>query len=130
IGMYFAQGQGQFQDGSLAREKFTLLVFPLSAGVVYRLQFWDDQFLVPYACGGADLFLFAERRDDDLNPDLGAKYGAAPAAHGCGGLGVRLGRGPRAFIDLDREYGINSMWVTGEYRRYVALSDRFDFSSD
>lgn len=130
MGFYFAQGQGQFATGATAEEKFTLLVFPLSAGLIYRMQYWDTQAVVPYGCGGVDGFAFAERRDDSLNPSLGARLGIAPAAHFCGGVGVRLGRGARAFVDLDREYGINSLWVTAEYRSYVAITDTFDFSSE
>ena len=134
-GFYIAQGNGQFENAQPAdvdgpREKFTLLVFPLSLGLSQRFQFWDTQPIVPFAGGGVDYFAFAERRDDDNNPSLGAKIGGAPTAHFNLGGTIRLGRGARAFVDLDREYGINAVSLIFEYRNYIALSDKFDFSSD
>lgn len=137
-GFFLAQGTGQFdttgsvggQPAEEPQEQFTLFVFPLSAGVNWHLDFFKNQWLVPYAGGGLTAFVFGERRDDDLNPALGAKWGISPAAHFQGGGAFKLGRGPRAFLDLDREYGINSMWLTLEYRNFTSLSDKFDFSSD
>jgi hypothetical protein len=131
-GLYFAQGSGVFANGSPIPplEKFSLFVFPVSASLVYRMQFFDDQFFVPYASGGFDAFCFAERRDDDLNPGIGAKLGWSPMGHFSLGGAFRLGRGPRAFVDLDREYGINSMSVIAEYRSFVDMGGEFDFSSD
>jgi hypothetical protein len=135
FGFFFAKGTGQFIDAGASPsepplEEFSLLAFPLSAGLQYRLQFWDNQFFVPYVGGGFDLFTFMEYRDDDNNPGIGVALGAAPAAHFQGGGAFRLGRGARDFLDLDREYGINSMWIVAEYRRFEGLSDKYDFSSD
>lgn len=133
-GFYFAEGNGQYDTNNpppeTPQEEFMLFVFPLSFGVNYHLQLWENQWLIPYGGGGVTGFVFGERRDDDLNPDLGARWGISPAAHFQGGAMIRLGRGPRAFVDLDREYGINSMWLTLEYKNYIAISDTFDFSSD
>lgn len=133
-GFYFAEGNGQYDTDNpppeTPQEEFMLFVFPLSFGINYYLHIWDNQWLIPYGGGGVTGFLFGERRDDDLNPDLGAKWGLSPAGHFQGGVALRLGRGPRAFVDLDREYGINSMWLTFEYKNYVAFNEDFDFSSE
>lgn len=131
-GFFLASGNGQFENGQpeRPREKFTLFVFPVNAGLIYRAQFYDTQPLAPYAGAGVGGMLFAERRDDDQNPDLGARYGASPVGHFYAGLAIQLGRGARSFLDLDREYGINKVWITGEYRQYVFLSGQFDFSGD
>lgn len=136
-GFFYAEGSGQFdlsggqpQPPESPLEEFSLFVFPISAGVNWSLNFFKNQWLVPYGGGGVTAFVFGERRDDDLNPALGAKWGISPAAHFQFGGRMKLGSGPRAFLDLDREYGINSMWLTVEYKNYIALSDKFDFSSD
>lgn len=134
-GFYLAQGRGQFENinddpSARPRERFTLFVFPISIGLTYRLHYWKNQWVVPYMEGGADGFLFAEYRDDDQNPSMGAAYGAAPAVHYSVGGSISLGKDARSFLDLDREYGINAIFLTVEYRQYFALSDKYDFSGD
>lgn len=133
-GLYLAQGNGVFETpqpaGDEPPEKFTLFVVPLNFGFTYRFQYFNNQWLVPYAEGGLDAFLFAERRDDNQNPPLGAFYGFAPAAHATGGLAIPLGTGARSFLDLDREYGINAMYFTASFRYYFALSENYDFTGE
>lgn len=133
-GFYFAQGNGRFvnlnPDPDGPSEAFSLFIFPMNVGLTYRFQYYDYQWLVPYVEGGGDIFAFAETRDDDYNPSLGAAFGAAPAAHGSVGLSVLLGRNASSFLDLDREYGINTIYLTAEFRRYVALSSKFDFTGN
>jgi hypothetical protein len=135
LGLYVAQGSGYFVNGNpdpdaVPLEKFTFLVFPLNVGAVYRMQFTSNQWIIPYVEGGLDGMAFAEFRDDDQNPGIGAALGLAPAAHGSGGVSIPLGRSSRSFLDLDREYGINSLQFTIEYRAYIALSDKYDFSGN
>ena len=136
-GFYFAQGNGKFGSNDTLRdpaetpqEKFSLMVFPLNAGLSYKFKYWPYQWIVPYAEGGIDAFCFAEIRDDDNNPGIGARLGIAPAAHFSLGGSIALGKNARSFLDLDREYGINAIYFTAEYRNYIALSDKFDFSGD
>ncbi len=131
-GFYYAQGNGKFKesnpDPNGPSEQFTLFVFPLNVGATYRFQYFSYQWIVPYVEGAFDAFCFAETRDDNLNPSLGASFGLAPAAHASGGVSVLLGKGASAFLDLDREYGINAVYLTAEFRQYFALSDKYDFS--
>jgi len=133
-GLYFAQGTGVFETANPGsedpKEKFSLLVFPLNVGVIYRAHYFEGQWIIPYAEGGVDAFCFAEVRDDDNNPDIGAALGLSPMAHFSVGGSIPLGRKMTSFLDLDREYGINAMYLTLEYRNYIALSDKYDFSGD
>ncbi len=130
-GAFYAQGNGHFVSGTNEnlepREVFTFFAIPLSAGAVYRMQIWHNQLLVPYAEGGGTAFGFAEFRDDDKGP----KFGGAPAAYFAGGGALNLTYfDALSRIMLDREYGINRIYLTGEYRAYVGLSQNYDFTSD
>lgn len=132
-GVYVAQGNGRFTGpvnsslGLVPREIFTFVLFPINVGAVYRLHLWHKQLLVPYAAGGGTLFAFSELRDDDKPPKFGGSFGAYYAAGAALNLTYfdNLSR-----IQLDREYGINAVYLTAEYRGVVALSSRFDFSGD
>jgi hypothetical protein len=130
-GFYLAKGNGQFETPQAEEplEEFTLIVFPINLGLIYRAQYWDSQFAVPYAEASVGGFCFAEIRDDDQNPSLGAAFGFAPMAQVSGGLSFQLGSGSSSFLDLDREYGINRMFIDVEYRAYLALGN-YDFSAN
>lgn len=131
-GLYVAQGNGHFKtgganDGKTPREIFTFIAVPNTAGVVYRFQFWDKQLFVPYAEGGGIAWAFGELRDDNKNP----KFGGAFGAYAAGGIALNLTYFDKfAAIQLDREYGINRVYLTAEYRPIFALSDRYDFSAN
>lgn len=128
-GIYFAQGHGHFENGNVEtpREQFTLLIFPNSLGAVARFQMWESQLLVPYVDGGLTAFTFSEIRDDDKGP----KFGAALASYWAVGGQFNLSYfDSLTRIALDREYGINRIYLVGEYRYVLALSDKFDFTSD
>lgn len=132
-GLFYANGNGRFKSGYAEnqgldpKEVFTFLAFPNSVGLVYRAQFWDKQLLVPYVDGGAIGFTFAEFRDDGGSP----KFGFSPAAYGAAGLGVNLSSFDSiSAFNLDREYGINSVFLVAEYRNVLSLGGKFDLSSD
>ncbi|MCB0349840.1 MAG: hypothetical protein KDD38_01575 [Bdellovibrionales bacterium] len=134
-GLYLANGHGEFAEPNpdptaIPPEKFTLFVFPLNVGAIYRLHYFKNQWIVPYVEGGLDAFCFGETRDDDQNPSIGAKLGIAPATHFSLGGSISLGKNANSFLDLDREYGINAVYLTFEYRNYISLSDKFDFSGE
>lgn len=130
-GLFIAQGNGHFSSeinrDRKPREIFTFWAVPSSAGAVYRLQIWDKQLFVPYAEGGGMGIPFGEFRDDDRPP----KWGGAFAAYYAAGLAINLTYfDSMSGIQLDREYGINRIYLTAEYRGIVGLSDNYDFSSD
>lgn len=130
-GLYVAQGHGHFESDSNAdlepREVFTFVVVPLNVGAVFRLQLWHKQLIVPYAEGGVTAYGFSEIRDDGKSP----KFGGAPASYFAVGGGLNLTYFDNfARIQLDREYGINRVYLTAEFRTSIALTDTYDFSGD
>lgn len=128
-GIFMASGNGRFQTQTdlTPMEKFTFAVVPLSVGVTWRAQFFDRQIIVPYATGGGTAFGFAEIRDDSKGP----KFGGSPAIYGGGGVQFNLNfMDTRSMLNLDREYGINYVWLTVEYRRVQSVSQKFDLSSN
>lgn len=130
-GFYVAQGNGHFENpppnAQTPRERFTLLIFPTSLGGVARFQVWDDQLIVPYVDGGITAFGMTEMRDDDQGP----KFGGALASYFALGGQLNLSRFDAvARAQLDREYGINRIYLVGEYRTVISLNSTFDFTSD
>ncbi len=129
-GIYVAQGNGHFvsqvNQGLTPREIFTFWAMPNSVGGVYRAQFFDKQLFVPYGEGGAIAFAFGEFRDDDKPP----KWGGAFAAYFAGGLAFNLSYfDALARAQLDREYGINRVYLTAEYRQIISITQTYDFTS-
>ncbi len=127
-GLFVAQGHGIFvqQNRDTPPEQFTLIGIPLSAGLVYSLQFSRLQWVVPYAEAGGDFFGLTEIRSDKAAGFSG--IAGAPTLHFSFGARVPLGFNVRDFLDLAREYGISVMYLTGEYRDYIGLSNHFDLS--
>ncbi len=129
-GFYFAQGSGRFNSSLTPenyepQEDFSLFMFPNSLDAVYKLQIWDDQILVPYASAGVDLFTFMELVDGGGFPRLGGSVGGHFALGGSLNINFLDRWG---ILNLDREYGINSVWLTAEYRNYFHITGAFDFS--
>lgn len=130
-GAYIAQGNGHFvnstNQGLTPREIFTFWAMPNTLGLVYRAHMWDRQLLVPYAEGGGIVFAFGEFRDDEKPP----KWGGALAAYFAGGIAFNLTYFDAvARAQLDREYGINRVYLTAEYRQIISITQTYDFTSD
>ncbi|MCB0407180.1 MAG: hypothetical protein KDD34_03185 [Bdellovibrionales bacterium] len=132
-GIFSAEGNGSFktiyaENGgrNTPLEKFTFLALPNSAGLVYRMQFYDDQILIPYADGGVMGITFFEFRDDKDLPRAGLGTAGFFSVGGMFNLG-RLDK--LSVLELDREYGINSIFLTGEFRQIVNLGSDFDFEA-
>lgn len=130
-GVFYAQGNGHFvsttNQSKTPREVFTFFAVPVNLGATYRMQIWDQQLIVPYGEGGLTAIGFAEIRDDDKGP----KFGGAPAGYFAAGAAFNLTYFDNlSRIMLDREYGINRVYLTGEYRAIIGLSQNYDFTSD
>ncbi len=129
-GLAVASGNGQFANPALngatePKEKFTFMVFPNTIGAILRLHFWDNQILVPYGEGGGAVFAFVELRDDAQDPRFGGAFGGYFAV----GANLNLNfLDPLSILELDREYSINNVYLSGEYRYYVGMGN-FDFTS-
>ena len=132
IGFSWASGNGLFAPGSDAAEKgyepkerYSLFVMPIGVGLVYRLQYWKNQMFTPFAIGGGSYFGLLEVRDD------GNSFGisATPAIYFGGGVQFLLDSLSRKAINtLDREFGINHIYIIAEARQYIGLSQNLNFS--
>ena len=132
-GIIYAQGYGRFANnyseniGKIPKEKFTLLGLPNQAGIVYRMQFWDKQPLIPYGEAGADYYVFAEDRNDK-KPML---FAGAPGTHVAAGVGFSFNWFDKLNMSrLDQEYGINNVMLVGEFRRVIGLKSDLDISAN
>lgn len=133
-GLFFSEGKAVFTEGTNAgtpaKESLFFFLFPNQTGLNYKMKLWDDQLFVPYAEGGAGYYVFIEKRDDDLDPAIG-RWAASPIAYWAGGLAINLNAFSRKVSrTLDREYGINKIYLNLEYRSVIGLQDKFDLSSD
>ena len=128
-GFYIANGNGRFANPAETRkpkEAFTFITLPFTGGATYRMQLWDKQPLIPYASGGGIIFTFTEIRDDGKSP----KFGGALAAYAAAGIGINMSHlDTRSMLDLDREYGINGIFLTLEFRKIIGFTN-YDFTSD
>lgn len=132
LGFFTASGNGRFvdpsiQSGESAKEGFTFIGLPLSVGGIYRLEFSDTQWLAPFISAGLSYYVLGELRDDGKAP----KVLGTPAAYGGGGILFNITTWSKDIdFTLDREYGINNMWLAAEFRTIQSLNEELDISSD
>lgn len=129
-GFIASTARGRFKKAArlneLPEERFTFLMIPLQATVIYRVQFADAQWIVPFVEGGGVYYGIAEVRDDGKQP----RVGGAPAAVVAGGVSILLDwLDPHSIRQLDADYGINHVWLTLQYRRIGGLKSDLDVSS-
>ena len=138
-GFFVPSDRGIFESSSTinrldrAQEKVTFFLFPHNIALVYRFKFFKKQFIVPYAEGGADIFTFLETKRGKYQSlfKSDASYGIAYLAHWAAGGQLNLGTLNRnTAINLDREYGINNLYLNFEYRQYLNLGSALNFSSN
>ena len=129
-GFIASSARGRFKNsarlGELPEERFTFLMIPLQTTVIYRIQFADTQWIVPFVEGGGVYYGIAEMRDDGKAPRLGG----APAAVAAGGVSILLDWiDPHSIRQLDADYGINHVWLTLQYRQIVGVKKDLDVST-
>ncbi len=132
FGLLVANGNGRFAstdptiNGQQAKEKYTFLAIPLSAGVVYRLEWLRRQWFAPYVAGGGTYVAVAEFRDDGKTPSgVGT-----PGAYGSVGMLFNVSAVDRGTaFTLSSEYGIANLWVSVDYRYLQTFNEDLDFSS-
>jgi len=130
-GLASVTGQGRFVSGNnanlSAQEKYTMYMIPLAANLIYRFEYSDKQWFVPYAYGGTSLYMLAEIRDDNRRPG----FGTTSTAQGGGGLMVSLSRwDAKGAHALASEYNISDMWLAFDYQRRQGLNNQIDFTSN
>jgi hypothetical protein len=127
-GFSIKTGTGRFANNvsQPSFEVYTFFVFPLSVSLMYRLNYFQNQFLVPYVEAGADYMAFAELRDDGTSP----KLGGAPATHLSAGLLFSVAQSAAKILQMHREYGIHRFWLALEAKTYLPLSEKYRFSSN
>lgn len=130
-GLVAANGPGHFRSLSRATElpdeRYTFVLLPNTLTASYKFQFSDKQVLVPFIEGGAGYYTFAEIRDDGAK----TRMGGALVALGGGGVNFLLDWiDPQAIRQLDAEYGISHLWITGEVRATVGLNSDLNFSNN
>lgn len=134
FGFFTAQGAGRFGKIGLnedvygettPHEQYTFYSIPLSAGGIYRFQYFDKQWAAPYISGGVTYNILAEMRDDGKAPSIVG----SPAVYGAGGLMLNISRIDReTAFNLDAEYGIHTLWLNLEAREVQSLNKSLDLS--
>ena len=125
-------GSGRFSDSTRAdfekkrNEKFNMLIFPNILTAVYKFQYSDSQFFVPYAEGGAGYFGFAEIRDDGIAP----KFGGAAVTVAGGGFQLLIDKLDfNSYVAMKRDYGVDHLWFVADFKAILGLNRQFDFTS-
>ncbi len=130
-GLMFARGEGIFDPEGInqsipAMEQYTLLIWPVSLGITYKLQYWSTQFLSPFLSAGVDLFNIIEIRDDGIRPNLMSM----PATHFGGGVHFIIDSFTGSKINhLEKEYGVNHMYILAEMRQYLNITADTDLTN-
>ncbi len=132
MGLFTSSADGFYKNDQVqeiygnAKENFTFIGLPISAGGLFRFEFTHRQWVVPFVNAGLSYFVLAEIRDD------GKKTHAVgtPGGYGGGGIMLNITAWDKDIsFTMDREYGINNMWLTAEYKYVKSFNDDLDISS-
>lgn len=125
-GLNIVTGDGFLPGGVRSFEKYTLYMVPLSAFVIYRLEFSRKQWFVPYLLGGGTVVGLVEARDD------GKTQGTAIAPAAGGAVGAHLSLtflDPAAAYSLSEDFGIADLWFTVEGRVLQGLRSDINYTT-
>jgi hypothetical protein len=102
-----------------------LSALPLTLDLELRLDFFEDQLLVPTGSVGGDYWLW--RENWYVNPDVGGEdsvSGGKTGWHWSGGLDILLDRfEPSRASVLQARSGIDNTWLSAEYRQQAVGSE-------
>jgi hypothetical protein len=116
-------------DGAASTEKTMLTWFPLTLDGTARLQFWDEQILVPHARIGFDYLMWNEKWDDGSGGKDMIRGAKAGNHFGLGGALLLDPLAPARASLLEAQSGINDTFVIVEWRRQnVSDGQGLDFS--
>ena len=111
-------------DLERSNEKILFFLFPHNISLVYRLQWTEDQLLVPYIKGGVTAFSFAELLQSSFDFKLAWSW----SVHAVGGVVLNMKRWSPAKKELQNDYYSREFGLFAEYRYYHPLSKDFLFS--
>lgn len=127
-GIFTTTGNGRFtDDGSEATEQYRFVLLPNNISAIYRAQFWEKQFLVPFAEAGAGYYTFLEVRDDRKRTTRG---GVPVGQVAFGGSLLLDFLDSAAMVEMDEDHGVNHLYLTAEYRLITSFKEDFDVSNN
>ena len=130
LGFATANAKGYFRNSALddqvPRESYTFISLPLSAGIVYRFEYAERQWVAPYVAGGGIYNGLIEYRNDGDSKAVGTFAG-----YGAGGVLLNLtAMNKELAFTMDREYGFSQLWINAEYKRVQGFSKELDVTSN
>ena len=119
VGRYHRRGNLVAEDGSQSNDESVITTFPLTLGGRVRLDFLEEQWVVPTAAAGLDYWLWNEKAGYDstaMSWDAkrsGGHYGY----HWAAGLQILLDTfEQRRASQLEARAGIHDSFIVAEYR--------------
>lgn len=116
-------------DGTVSTQEDRLSVLPLQASGVLRLDFFDEQLLVPFATGGVDYWIWQEKWTN----------GSVEEEVSGGKLGYHYSFGGQVLLDrfdeasaslLEVNRGVTDTYLSVEYRVQEFEGEGLSFNSD
>ena len=104
------------QTGEQSFDRFSFFLLPIETNFVWRLDYWDWRYIVPYFKTGIDYVYFRENVRGAVTE--GVKYGA----HGVAGISLPLIEYSDDVMALDKQYGLNDIHFTME-AQYQWIND-------
>ncbi len=108
VGFFYKSGSALSVDtGTQSQDHFTFMLIPIELSFVWRADYFDWRYLVPYAKAGFDGWVFRESVAGSTTK--GIKFGM----HGVGGLQINIGK----IGDVETNFhdiGINDFFLTLE----------------
>jgi hypothetical protein len=119
VGRYRRRGNLVAEDGSQSNDESVITTFPLTLGGRLRLDFFEEQWVVPMVAAGADYWLWSEKAgyDSDLNTWDAKQSGGHYGYHYAAGLQILLDTfEPKRASLLEARSGIHDSYIVVEWR--------------
>ena len=127
-GMIREKGYQLSLDGTASSQEDLLTVIPFNASGVVRLDFFNDQVLVPFATGGVDYWVWQEKWSE--NEVDTALVGGKTGYHYSYGAQILLDRFDEESASLlEVRRGITDTYLSAEYRVQEMQDDGISFDS-
>lgn len=124
----YAERKGErlgINTGEESEEDVRLMLIPVQAELIYRFDFFNEQFLVPSGGIGYDYWYFKE--DNEYRDDV---EGDKTGWHASAGLAILLERlDPSGKMAMQQDWGIENVFLNLEARWcWIEQGNGFDFS--